>query len=155
MAQTRPVSPELRARTERLQERTFEFAKRVLNLCPKQFADEPSRVIWRQLVRSASAASGILEEADEASSDDESIYKMKSVLRETKESRRWLKFIAACALQQHQQLAVLPDEARQLCAIFATIVRNTEDRVEREKADRDRKRTERGGAGKQPAGGAR
>jgi len=154
MAQTRTVSPELRARTERLQERTFEFAKRVLNLCPKRFADEPSRVIWRQLVRSAPAASGILEEADEASSDDEFIYKMKSVLRETKESRRWLKFIAACELQQYRQLAALPDEARQLCAIFATIVRNTEDRLEREKAERDRQKSVRG-AGKRPLAGAR
>jgi hypothetical protein len=37
---------------------------------------QPSLVIWRQFVRSAPAASGMLEEADEASSDDDFIYKM-------------------------------------------------------------------------------
>jgi len=153
MSRTRIASPELRARTERLQQRTFDFAKRVLDLCPRRFVDEPSKVIWQQLVRSAPSASGMLEEADEASSDDDFIYKMKVVLRETKESKRWLKFIAACELQQHKSLSQRPDEARQLSAIFATIVRNTEDRVERERANRDRRPAR--GAGKHPDLGIR
>jgi hypothetical protein len=59
-----------RERTEKLQERTF-AAKTVLDRCPRSFADDPSRVIWRLLIRSAPAASGILDEADEASSDNE------------------------------------------------------------------------------------
>jgi four helix bundle protein len=131
---------ESRARTERLQERTFTFAKRIVDLCPRRFADDPSRVLWRQLIRAAPSASGNLDEADEASSDDDFIYKMKVVLRETKESRRWLRFIAACALQNHQKLGDLGDEARQLSSIFATIVKNTESRVAREKKEARRQR---------------
>jgi hypothetical protein len=53
---------------------------------------------------------------------------MKVVLRETKESKRWLRFIIACKLQRHDQLEDLPDEARQLAAIFATIVSNVNRR---------------------------
>jgi four helix bundle protein len=129
-----------RARTLRLQQRTFDFAKGVLDLCPRRFADEPSRVIWRQLVRSAPAASGLLDEADEASSDAEFVYKMKSVLRETKESRRWLRFISACQLQNHGRLTQLPEEARELSSIFAAIIRNTRRRIESERAADCRKR---------------
>jgi four helix bundle protein len=139
MARHPSGSSESRARTERLQERTFLFAKRVLNLSPRTFADEPSRVIWRQLIRSAPAASGLLDEADEASSDADFIYRMKTVLRETKESQRWLKFLSACELQHHQQLGNLLDEARQLSAIFAAIVRNAEQRVAQQRADATRR----------------
>ena len=50
----------------------------------------------------------MLEEADEASSTTEFIYKMKVVLRETKESRRWLRFILYCRLQNFDKLGDLP-----------------------------------------------
>jgi four helix bundle protein len=139
MPDTRSLS---RIRTEKLQQRTFSFATRILNLCPRRFGDEPSRAIWRQLIRSAPSASGNLDEADEASSDDDFVYKMKVVLRETKESRRWLRFIAYCKLQQYEHLGNLGDEARQLASIFATIVRNTEQRLKREKEEKRRRKRE-------------
>lgn len=117
------------------------FAKQILDLCPRHFSDDPSRVIWRQLIRSAPAASGILDEADEASSPNEFVYKIKLVLRETKESRRWLRFIAACQLQNHTKLGNLSNESRQLSSIFAAIARNAQRRMEREKLEGTRKRT--------------
>jgi four helix bundle protein len=129
-----------RERTIQLQNRTFEFAKRVLNLCPRRYVDDPSRVIWRQLIRAAPSSSGILEEADEASSTREFIYRMKIVLREMRESKRWLLFIGHCKLQQHQRLGDLPDEARQLASIFAAIVRNTQRRVAEQAAAGQRTR---------------
>jgi hypothetical protein len=81
-------SPE-RIRTETLQERTFLFAKEILDLCPRRYDSDPSRVIKR------------------------------------------------CQLQHHARLGKLPDEARQLCAIFATIVRNTECRLEAERVAKE------------------
>jgi four helix bundle protein len=110
-----------RQRTEKLQERTFEWAARILDLCPRRYPDDPSRIVWRQLIRAAPSASGNLEEADEAFTDQDFLYRMKVVLRETKESRRWLRFIQRCKLARHDQVAALEDEARQLAATFATI----------------------------------
>src|SRR5918995_957396 len=116
-----PPASDSRDRTVRLQQRTFAFAKRVLKLCPRRYDDDPSRVIWRQLIRAAPAASGILDEADEASSTREFVYKMRLSLREMKESRRWLLFIQQCRLQGHDRLDDLPAEARQLASIFGAI----------------------------------
>lgn len=110
--------------------RTFLFAKAIIDLCPKQYVDDASRTIWRQLIRAAPGSSAMLDEADEASSAADFVYRMKVVLREMKESQRWLRFIADCKLQHHERLGALLDEARQLCAIFATIVRNTRRRIE-------------------------
>jgi four helix bundle protein len=142
MANDNPKSPE-RIRTEKLQERTFLFAERILNLCPRRYSDDPSRTMWRQLIRAAPSASGNLDEADEASSDDDFVYRMKVVLRETKESRRWLRFISRCRLQHHDRLGNLVDESRQLAAIFATIVKNVERRLEAERAEKHRLRDKR------------
>jgi four helix bundle protein len=126
----------LRQRTLLLQERAFNFARRVLELCPRAIEDEPSLVVWRQLVRSAPSASANLEEADEASSDAEFVFRMKVAAREMKESRLWLRFIDRCRLANFERLDHLEDEARQLAAIFSTIVMNTKRRVKAEKASK-------------------
>ena len=112
------------------------WAKRIIDLCLRRYADDPSRILWRQLVLAAPSASGNLDEADEASSDNDFIDKMRLVLREIKESQRWLRFIVACKLQHYDQLGNLPDEARQLSLIFAAIVRNTKRRVDAEREAR-------------------
>ncbi len=80
----------------------------------------------------------MLEEADEASSDADFVYRMKLATREMKESRRWLRFISACKLAHHDKLGLLPDESRQLSAIFSTIVINTKKRIRTEKARKRR-----------------
>ena len=106
-----------RQRTERLQERTFEWASRILDLCPRLYPDDPSRVIWRQLIRASTSASGNLEEADEAFTDDDFLYRMKTIMRGTK------KHDFGCVssqVQSHERLGNLPDEAHQLASIFVT-----------------------------------
>jgi four helix bundle protein len=115
---------EFRQRTEQLQERTFQWASGVLDVCPRDYPDDPSRVVWRQLIRAAPSASAILEEADEAHTDADFLYNMKSVLKETKESLRWLRFIIRCKLAHHDRLRELEAEACQLAKIFAAIYIN-------------------------------
>lgn len=134
------MSP-FRQRTEKLQERTFEWAARILDLCPRRYPDDPSRTIWRQLIRAAPSASGNLEEADEAFTDQDFLYRIKMVLRETKESRRWLRFVQRCKLARHEQVSSLEDEARQLAAIFATIYIKRKKSLEAKKAlEREREK---------------
>jgi four helix bundle protein len=95
--------------------------------------------VWGQLIRAAPSASGNLEEAEEAFTDHDFLYRMKVVLRETKESRRWLRFIQRCKLARHGEVAPLEDEARQLAAIFATIYIKRKRTLANRKAQRARK----------------
>jgi four helix bundle protein len=127
---------DFRKRTEQLQERTFEWASRIVDLCPRHYPDDASRTVWRQLIRSGPAASALLEEADEAYSDADFLFNMKRVLRETKESRRWLRFITRCHLANADRVGDLEDEANQLAKIFATIYINRKRHVDAKKAER-------------------
>ena len=98
-----------------LQRRSFDLACGVINAFPKQtHLDDASRIVWRQLIRASSSSTFNLEEADAASSDADFLSKMRIALREAKETR-----VAA-----YGSVARFEDEARQMAAIFATIVVN-------------------------------
>ena len=131
----KPISAE-RLRTLQLQNRVFQFATCVVGHCPHTVPHLAAREIWSHLVAAAVSTSNNLEEADEASSDADFVAKMKIALREVKEARRCMKFVMVCRLANGELLSDLEDEARQLAAIFATIIINTKRRLERERAAR-------------------
>ncbi|HEX6164430.1 MAG TPA: four helix bundle protein [Vicinamibacterales bacterium] len=127
-----------RERTLALQERAIRFSVNVNSCCPDHFANEPSRVVWGQLVRAADGTSSNLVEADDGVSDADFLNKMGTALKEAKESRTQLVKIRLGNLQNSSKTAQLDleSEATQLSAIYASIIRNMEARLERERADR-------------------
>ena len=114
-----------RQRTLALQRRSFEFTCAVIRAYPQaRPLDDPSRDIWRQLIRAASSSTFNLEEADAASSDADFLARMRITLREAKEAHVAARIIATCQLAAHTQATTLVDEANQLTSIFFTIVKN-------------------------------
>lgn len=83
-----------RAKTLALQKRSFDLACAVVRAYPKRpYLDDPSRVVWRELVKSITSSTFNLEEADAASSDADFLAKMRIALRETKEARVAIRII--------------------------------------------------------------
>ena len=116
--------PTNRERTLALQNRSFQLARDVINVFPKAGSDDASRIIWRQLIRAVSSSTFNLEEADAGSRDADFLAKMRIALREAKETRVAIRLIVACKLAAYTSVAPLEDEARQMAAIFATIIVN-------------------------------
>lgn len=131
-----------RKRTLQLHERAILFSVNVNASCPKYFSDEPSKVVWGQLVRAADGTSNNLVEADDGVSDADFLNKMGTALKEAKESRTELVKLRLGKLDNYAQTARLglESEATQLSAIFATIIRNMEARLAREKEERKRRK---------------
>lgn len=134
-----------RKRTLALQQRAIQFSVNVNSCCPDHFANEPSKVVWCQLVRAADGASSNLVEADDAVSDADFLNKMGTALKEAKESRTELVKLRLGNLQNYPRTVPLEleSEATQLSAIFATIIRNMEMRLQREKDEARRAKEER------------
>ena len=108
-----------------LQQRSFDLACCVINAFPKQkFLDNASRIVWHQLIKAVTSSTFNLEEADAASSDADFLAKMRIALREAKETRVAIRLIVACQLAAHEAVGPYEDEARQMAAIFATIIVN-------------------------------
>ena len=83
-----------------------------------------------------------LIEADAASSHPDFVNKMRIALREAKESKACLAKIRLGPLANASQVEALrlETEADELCAVYATIVMNTEKRMAQEAASRRERR---------------
>jgi four helix bundle protein len=121
-----------RKRTLALQERAIRFSVAVDAGCPATFLNYPSQVVWEQLVRAAESTSNNLIEAEDASSDADFLHKMRTALREAKESKACLRKLRLAQLQNAAKVSQCEQEADELAAIFATILKNTELRLQRE-----------------------
>ena len=120
-----------RQRTVALQNRAIRFSTNVNQSYPPGAMNYPSQVVWQQLVRAADGASNNLCEADNGSSDADFLNKMKTALREAKESKACLRKIDLASLQNASRVRELSleNEADELCAIFSTIITNMERRL--------------------------
>jgi four helix bundle protein len=132
-----------RQRTLALQERATRFSVNVNACCPEYYSNEPSKVVWGQLVRAADGTSSNLIEADDAVSDPDFLNKMGTALKEAKESRTQLVKLRLGNLDNYSKTAKLEleSEATQLSAIYATIIRNMKWRLQREQEDRKAQKT--------------
>jgi four helix bundle protein len=133
---------EARKRTLALHDRALQFSHAVNRSCPADFSNLPSSTVWNQLVRAADSTSNNLIEADAASSDADFLSKMGIALREAKESGAALTKIRVSKLDHHDEVSQLglESEAKQLAAIFATIIINMRARLARERSETGRAR---------------
>ncbi len=124
LCMSRPRSAE-RARTLALHDRAFRFTCGIISAYPRQrYLDDPSRIVWRELVKSATSSTFKLEEADAATSENDFVAKMRISAREAKEACVATRLIAGCALLGAADVGKYLDEANQLAAIYSAIVRN-------------------------------
>ena len=109
-----------------LPERTFEFARRVVKLC--QILDHTpgvSRTLANQVLRSACSIGANVEEGQGSQSKADFTAKYYVACKEARETRYWLRLLAAAEIIPLERLNGLIDEANQLIAILTTIVKKT------------------------------
>ena len=102
--------------------------------------NHPSEIVWDQLVRAGDSTSNNLVEAGDGSSDADFLHKMRTALREAKESKTCLQKIRMGPLANASRVMALglEQEADELSAIFSTIITNMEKRLARGKERRRR-----------------
>ena len=126
---------EARKRTLALQDRALRFSNSINQSYPNGPISYPSEVVWAQLVRAGDGASSNLIEAGDGSSDADFLHKMRTALREAKESKACLRKIRMGPLANAARVAGLglEQEADELCAIYSSIIINMEKRLARER----------------------
>ena len=107
-------------------ERTFLFASDIVRFC-RVLSAQPGahRQIAGQLLRAATSVGANAEEARAAYSRREFACKNCIVLREARESRYWLRLIAATGLASQESVAPLLSEVEELVGIFTATVRKS------------------------------
>jgi len=104
-----------------LEERTFEFARRVCQSCKDVRSSQTTSEYVRQVVRSSASVGANYIEANEALGSRDFVMKLKICRREAKESLYWLRLLQSteAGLQDASQLIC---EASELKKIFSAII---------------------------------
>jgi four helix bundle protein len=89
-------------------------------------ADPVTSSLIDQLVRSGTSVGANYCEADDAESKKDFRHKISICLKEIKETKHWLRMLAAAAPELKEEARVLWQEAKELTLIFAAIRRSCE-----------------------------
>src|SRR2546421_6705858 len=116
MQTSQPIQYDLEERTARFGEAVLAFAKSV----PRHVITLP---LVGQLVRSATSVGANYCEADDAVSRKEFRLKICTCKKEARETKHWLRMLAAADETQKEQARKLWCEAKELHLIFAAIYR--------------------------------
>lgn len=109
-----------------LEERTFEFARRVRSLIKKFPKTIGNIEDSKQLIRSSGSVGANYIEANESFSKKDFILRAKISRKEAKESRYWLRLIDIDNEEAGQEIVSLVQEATELMNIFGAIIRKSE-----------------------------
>ena len=108
-----------------IEERTFQFALRILKLVKALPKDAAAQAIARQIIRSGTGIGGNVEEAQGSQTRKAFARKMNIARGESLETRYWLRLIAESKMFPRERIALLVQEADELVRIITTIVKNT------------------------------
>ncbi|MFC4995387.1 four helix bundle protein [Rubritalea tangerina] len=105
---------------KKLEDRTYEFALRVIKLTKALPNDRETNHIANQLFRSATSVAANYRASRRGKSKKDFIAKLGIVLEEADESHFWLTLIIDTNLLPQEKVAPLQQEASELTAIFTT-----------------------------------
>jgi len=106
-----------------LRDRTKRFALLVIRCCHAIPRNEESRIICRQLLRSATSVAANYRAVCRARSSADFISKMGIVLEEADESLFWLELLVESGVVAHEKLGHLLKESDELVSIFVASLR--------------------------------
>ncbi len=112
-----------------IQERTFQFAVRVVKLVDRLPRTIAGMEVGRQLVRAATSVGANVEEADAAESRRDFVHKMKIAHKEAREARYWLEIVQA-ALLDDAEVRSLIQESNELICILQAIIKSATKKLD-------------------------
>ena len=110
-------------RTFDLEERTGKFGEEIVVFARKIPVNEVTSTLIRQLIDSGTSVGANYCEADDAGSRKEFRYRISLCQRESRETKHWLRMIAAATPELKPEARTLWQEAKELNLIFASIHR--------------------------------
>ncbi|MCG2700809.1 four helix bundle protein [Candidatus Parcubacteria bacterium] len=115
-----------------LEDRTTEFAKRVIRLCRALPKDPINNRLTGQAVGSAGSVGANYREANDALGKKDFIHKLKISRKEAKESLHWLILIETANPNFVNRMQDLKQEARELINILSSIITKSTNKQKKE-----------------------
>jgi len=105
-----------------LEERTLEFAKKVVYLCKSLPKNTINFELIKQIVRSACSVGANYREANEAVGKKDFTHRLRISRKEAKETTYWLELIIEANPEFKQEIQSLIEETQELRNILSAII---------------------------------
>lgn len=109
-----------------LEQRTTDFAKKVIKICQKVPRNPINDRITGQLAGCSGSVGANYREANDALGKKDFIQRMKIARREAKESLHWLELILEANVNKESEIKQLINEAKELKNILSSIILKSE-----------------------------
>ena len=110
-------------KTGALQERTFAFAVRVVNLY-KHLSDSKRKfVLSKQLLRSGTAVGALVRESQQAESKPDFIHKLAIALKEAQETEYWIELLRQTNYLTPAQTSSISVDLNELLRLLISIIK--------------------------------
>ena len=104
-----------------IQEKSFAFAIRIVNLYKHLIAEKKEFILSKQLLRSGTSIGANVEEAIGGVSDKDFLNKLGIAYKEARESIYWLKLLNATGYITENEFQRLFNDAEEICKILGKI----------------------------------
>ena len=107
-----------------LEERTARFGEEVIATVKKVKVTPVNKRIIEQLVGAAGSIGANYCEANESESKKDFVHKVRIAIKETKESKHWIRLLASAEVEIKEKLRSLWRENQEILMIFSKILVN-------------------------------
>ena len=114
-----------------IEERSFDFAVRIVKLKDFLFENKKEYEIGRQILRSGTSIGTNVAEAQQAQSQADFLTKMNIALKECTETKYWLRLLKATKKLTEHEVKSIYDECVEIEKILYTIVRTTKNNLQK------------------------
>lgn len=104
-----------------IQQKSFAFALRIVNLYKYLTSEKKEFVLSKQLLRSGTSIGANVEESIGGQSEKDFLSKLSIAYKEARESMYWLKLLHATDYLNQEQAESLLADAEELCKILGKI----------------------------------
>ena len=120
-----------------LEERTTEFAKRVIRLCKALPKNSINYRLTGQAVGSVGCVGANYREANDSLGKKDFFHRLRISRKEAKEIIHWLDLIEEANPEFKERMKTLKEEAKELKNILSTIINNTEKKRKDKNTDKN------------------
>lgn len=106
-----------------ISDKSFDFAVRVVNLCRLLQQERHEYVLSKQLLRSGTSIGANVAEAQQPQSDADFIAKLSISLKETTETKYWLRLLAATGYLSEKESESILSDCIELEKILTAIIK--------------------------------
>ena len=110
-----------------IQEKSFAFAVRIVNLCKHLRAEKNEYTLSKQLLRSGTSIGANVSEAQQAQSKLDFTHKMNIALKEAYETNYWLRLLHATDYLNHQEYESIITDCSEIEKLLIAIVRTSKE----------------------------